>query len=108
VRTTVIAVLAIVTLSAGQQTKTFAGTVSDDMCARADHSGMRMGSNDAECTNACVSAHGTAYVLFDGKSAYKLSGSQPFEKFAGQKARVVGTLDAKTRTIRVESITQAE
>lgn len=107
-RTAVVALLVTVALSAAQDRKTFEGRISDDMCAKADHSGMRMGSNDAECTNACVGAHGAAYVLFDGKSAYKLSGSQPFEKFAGQKARVVGTLDAKTRTIRVESITPEE
>jgi hypothetical protein len=108
VKTAGIALLVSITLLAAQDTKTFNGRISDDICAKADHSGMRMGSNDAECTNACVSAHGAAYVLFDGKSAYKLSGSQPFEKFAGRNARVVGTLDARTQTIRVESITQGE
>ncbi len=66
---------------------------------------MRMGSNDAECTTACVGAHDAAYVLFDGKNVYKLSGKAPIEKFAGQKVHVSGTLDAKTQTIRVESIT---
>ncbi len=91
--------------AAAQETKTFAGVISDDICARGDHSHMRMGSNDAECTTACVSAHGAAYVLFDGRNVYKLSGKAPIEKFAGQKVRVSGALDAKTQTIRVESIT---
>jgi len=30
------------------------------------------------------------------------------EKFAGKKVKVKGTLDAKTKTIRVESITPAK
>ncbi len=60
------------------------------MCARGDHSKMRMGSNDAECTNACVESHGAAYVLFDGKVSYTLKGKQPLQKLAGQKVQVVG------------------
>jgi hypothetical protein len=66
-----------------------------------------MGSTDAECTNACVDAHGAVYVLYDGKTAYTLSGRQTLEKFAGQKVNVIGVLDAKTRTIEVDSITPA-
>ena len=102
------ALLVVASQSAGQGKQTFVGAITDDMCARADHSGMRMGPNDAECTKACVSAHGASYVLFDGKSAYVLSDQKLPEKFAGQKVSVVGTLDAKTKTIRVESITAAK
>jgi len=87
-----------------QDAKTFAGTVSDEMCAKADHSQMRMGADDAECTKECVSAHGSAFVLYDGSTAYRLSSSEPLEKFAGRRVKVVGTLDANTRTIRVASI----
>jgi hypothetical protein len=43
-------------------------------------------------------------VLYDGKSAYVLSDQKTPEQFAAQQVRVVGTLDAKTKTIRVESI----
>ena len=68
---------------------------------------MRMGSNDAECTIACVSAHGAMYVLYDGKELYTLSDQQTPEKFAGKKVTVTGTLDAKTRIIQVGSITAA-
>jgi hypothetical protein len=69
---------------------------------------MRMGSTDAECTIACVSAHGAPYVLFDGKETFSLSDQQAPEKFAGKKVNVSGTLDAKTKTIRVESISEAK
>lgn len=101
------ALLAIAALSAAQGKQTFTGTISDAMCAKGDHSQMRMGSTDAECTNACVDAHGAVYVLYDGKTTYSLSGRQTLEKFAGQKVRVIGMLDAKTRTIQVDSITPA-
>ena len=69
---------------------------------------MRMGPSDAECTKACVSAHGAAYVLFDGKNVYALTDQHTPEKFAGQKVRIVGTLDAKTKTIHVDSMTAAK
>jgi hypothetical protein len=92
--------------AAGKQT--FTGTITDSMCDRADHSQMRMGPTDAECTTACVSAHGATYVLYDGKEAYMLSNQQTPEKFAGKKVTVTGTLDAKTKTIQVDSISAAK
>src|SRR5262247_1802093 len=97
----------LASISSGQSKQTFTGTITDDMCAKADHSGMRMGPNDAECTKACVALHGAAYVLYDGKSAYVLSDQKLPEKFAGQKVTVTGALDAKTKSIRVESIKEA-
>jgi hypothetical protein len=100
----VIALLAGIALSAGAGAETFVGTIADDMCVTADHSHMRMGSTDAECTVACVDAHGAAYVLYDGRNAYTLSARQTLERFAGQSVRITGTLDAKTRTIRVDSV----
>lgn len=69
---------------------------------------MQMGPTDAECTIACVAAHGATYVLYDGKNVYTLSDQQTPEKFAGRKVRVVGTLDAGARTIQVDSIAAAE
>lgn len=69
---------------------------------------MRMGPTDAECTVACVNAHGASYVLYDGKNAYTLSDQKTPEKFAGKKVTVAGTLDAKTKTIQVESISAAK
>jgi hypothetical protein len=104
----VFALLLLVAQSSAPAKQTFTGIVTDDMCAKGDHSGMRMGPNDAECTKACVALHNAAYVLYDGKSAYVLSDQKLPEKFAGQKVTVTGTLDAKTKGIRVESITPAK
>ena len=98
----------VVTLVSAQKPQTFSGTISDNMCARADHSKMKMGSNDAECANACAESHGAAYVLFDGKMTYTLKGKTELKKFAGQKVQVTGSLDAKTSTIQVDSINAAK
>jgi hypothetical protein len=96
-----------VALSAAQETQTFTGVITDDMCPTGTHSHMRMGPTDAECARACIMAHGGAYVLYDGKSAYVLSDQKTPEKYAAQRVQVVGTLDEKTKTIRVASIVPA-
>ena len=100
--------LAVAALSAPQARQTFIGTITDNICAKAGHAQMRMGPTDAECTTACVGTHGAAYVLSDGKDVYTLSDQRTPEKFAGQKVRVIGTLDVKTRTIQVESISASK
>jgi hypothetical protein len=103
----ILSLLVVCTVAAAQSKQKFTGTITDDMCSAGDHSRMRMGSNDAECTMACVSAHGALYVLSDGKTFYNLSDQKTPEKFAGKKVTVTGTLDAKTRTIATESINPA-
>lgn len=90
--------------AAAQSKQTIVGTITDDMCATADHSKMRMGNNDAECAKACVDAHGAAYVVYDGKAAYGLSDQKTAATLVAKRVRVVGTVDAKTKKIAVESI----
>jgi type 1 fimbria pilin len=103
-----ILLLTAAALAAAPGKQTFTGTITDDMCGKADHSQMRMGPTDAECTVACVSAHGALYVLYDGKNIYTLSDQQTPEKFAGRRVKVIGTLDNKTKTIQVDSIAAAK
>jgi uncharacterized protein DUF5818 len=93
---------------AAQSPQTFVGTITDDMCAKEGHASMRMGPTDAECTKACIDAHGAEYVLANGTSVYTLSDQKMPEKFAGQRVRVTGTLNAKTRAIQVQSISAAK
>jgi len=96
--------LAVAACAAPPAAQTFTGIITDSMCPTGDHSGMRMGPTDAECTIACIQIHGAEYVLYDGKSAYVLSDQKTPEKFAAKKVTVKGTLDAKTNKIQVESI----
>lgn len=100
--------LIIAAFAAAQGKRKFTGTITDSMCAEADHSRMRMGPTDAACVIACIDAHGAQYVLYDGKQAYTLSDQKTPEKFAGKRVTVVGMLDAKTKTIQVDSITAAK
>jgi hypothetical protein len=104
----IVILLAAASLSAVQGKQTFTGTITDNMCARANHSQMQMGPTDAECVTACVSAHGATYVLYDGTNVYELSDQKTPEKFAAKRVTVTGMLDAKTKTIKVDSITAAK
>ena len=99
-----LSLLIVVSLSAAQEPQTFTGTITDSECATGDHARMQMGPTDAECVRACIDAHGATYVLYDGTTAYALSDQDAPAKFAAQKVTIVGTLDARTKTIRVRSI----
>jgi hypothetical protein len=103
-----LALFVIGALTAAPEKQTFTGIVTDSMCPNGDHSGMRMGPTDAECTVACVMVHGATYMLWDGKNAFDLSDQQTPEKFAAKKVTVIGTLDIKTKTIQVASIIAAK
>lgn len=108
-RIAIVTILAAVAALAAPPAKhTFTGVITDSMCDDGDHSHMRMGSNDAECTKACIDAHGASYVLYDGKQSYTLSDQITPEKFAGKRVTVTGTLDVKAKAIHVESITAAK
>jgi hypothetical protein len=101
-------VLGAVAALAAPPRQSFTGVITDSMCEKGDHSGMRMGPTDAECTKACVDIHGASYVLYDGRDTYTLSDQKTPERFAGKRVTVNGTLDAKTKTIHVESVTAAK
>jgi hypothetical protein len=104
----VVSAVLLATLAVPQGKQKFTGTITDSMCETGDHSRMKMGPTDGECTVACVQAHGALYVLFDGKEVYTLSDQQAPEKFAGKKVTVTGTLDAKAKKIQVESMVAAK
>jgi hypothetical protein len=95
-------------LFANPAPQTFIGVITDSMCPKGDHSQMQMGATDADCTAACISVHGAEYVLYDGKDVYMLSDQRTPGKFAGKKVKVLGTLDAGSKKIQVDSITAAK
>jgi hypothetical protein len=100
--------LTVTLAGAASAAEKFNGVITESMCDDANHSHMQMGPTDAECTIACVRMHDATYVLYDGKVAYALSDQKTPEKFAAKKVTVTGTLDAKTKTIQVESISAAK
>lgn len=94
-------------MAPAQSRPSFTGVITDSMCDNGDHSVMRMGPTDAECTIACIEDHDASYLLYDGKEAYFLSDQETPRKFAGKKVIVTGTLDAAKKTIHVEKIVLA-
>jgi hypothetical protein len=85
----------------------FTGTITDDMCEKADHKDMKMGS-DEKCVQECIKGMNGKYVLYDGKESYKLSDQKAPAKFAAKKVTVTGTLDSATKTIKVDKIEAAK
>ena len=98
---------AAMAFAAGPQT--FTGLITDNMCDNGDHKEMKMGP-DPKCVVECVKGMNGKYVLYDAaaKTAYVLSDQKTPEKFAAKKVAVTGTLDEKTKTIKVDSIKAAK
>ena len=103
----VLAFVLLTALEPVQRPQTFTGTITDSMCPAGNHSQMRMGPTSAECTIACVNAHGATFVLYDGKTMLGLSDQKSAEKFAGKKVKVTGTLDEKTKVVKVQSMAES-
>lgn len=87
--------------------QTFTGVITDEMCGKPDHKAMNMGS-DAKCVTECVKGMNSKYALHDGKTLYKLSDQKLPAAFAAKNVTVTGTLDEKTKTIKVEKIVAAK
>jgi hypothetical protein len=97
---------------AGEGVRTFRGEISDSQCAMNVHSlthshqemlkskGL-MGGTSAECATHCAKKMGGEFVLAAGKEVYHLDNQAEVEKFAGQRVKISGRLDAKAKTIHV-------
>jgi hypothetical protein len=94
--------------------KIFRGEVSDSQCALNVHSLTRsheemlksksMGGTSRSCSQYCIEHLGGELVLSSGATVFRLDNQSAARQFVGQKAKVVGTLDPKTKTIHIVSI----
>lgn len=92
------------------RTRTLVGNIADSQCGLS-HAKMQeaggMGSDDKACTLKCVEMGGK-FVLADRahKVVYALDEESQAKarEFAGQKVKITGQVDAKTKTIHVVSI----
>ena len=83
--------------------KVFTGVITDTMCGAKPHSSMLKDKTDAECTRIC--ARGSSqYALYDGTAVMKLSDQKASEKLAGQRVRVTGSYDEKSKVLKVAAI----
>src|ERR1700680_4444130 len=94
--------------------KIFHGEVSDSQCALNVHSLTRsheemlksksMGGTSRSCSQYCIEHLGGELVLSSGATVLRLDNQSAARQYVGQKAKVVGTLDPKTKTIHIASI----
>jgi len=115
---TYIAALAVMctclSVARGGDEKTFKGEIADSQCALNVHSLSQSHKemmamkpeikSDMDCARYCVKERGGRYVLQTKDKVYKLDAQVLAEQWAGQKVKVVGSLDSKTNTITVENI----
>ena len=104
-KTIAMILLAAAAALAAPANRTFTGVITDKMCG-ADHSMMNV-KPDAKCVRECVKA-GSEYALVSGGKVYTLSNAKSADTYAAQKVTVTGTLDEKTNTIAVNSISPAK
>jgi hypothetical protein len=89
-------------LSVAGAAETYTGIVTDTMCGDKPHTMFKDHTNP-ECVRMCVKGP-YVYALRDGTTIRKLSDQKTPAKFAAQKVKVTGTYDAKSNTIKVDSI----
>lgn len=112
--TTSMAVILTAPSTPGANDKTYDGEIADSQCAFGVHSLHRShqemiamghaGSTPADCTRYCVNYRGGRYVLETKHDVFKLDNQEMAGQNAGQKVKLVGTLDPKTNIIQVKSI----
>jgi hypothetical protein len=106
--------LGTVPLAAGGSARAaFYGEISESQCAMNVHSLSRshqemtakktLGTDRASCARACV-GRGGEWVLSSGDVVYCLKSQNGIQEFAGQRVKVIGSLDPKTNTIDNSSI----
>src|SRR5258708_31621264 len=98
----------------GGDEKVFTGKIGDTQCAMNVHSldkshkemlkVQSVGKTAADCTLYCIKNRGGRFVLQYKDKVYRLDKPELVEPYAGQKVRVIGTLDPQTDTIEVHRI----
>lgn len=101
-------------VAAGQDGRVFRGEISDNQCAQNVHSLTRshqemlksksMGGTANTCSRFCVEHLGGYLVLSSDKDVFRLDRSDLVHGFEGQKVKVTGVLDAKSKQIHVLKI----
>ena len=92
--------------AAAGKPRTFTGVITDTMCGAKHTMGI---TPDDKCVRECVKMDPNKwkYALVVGKEVYVLSDQKTPDKFAAQKVTVTGTLDAKTKVIKVDKMEAA-
>ncbi len=95
--------------------QTFRGEIADTQCALNVHSLSQSHKEmiamepsvktNAGCARFCVKQRGGKFILQTKDKVYRLDKQELAEPHAGLAVRIVGSLDPKTNTISIHSIT---
>ena len=95
--------------------QTFRGEIADTQCALNVHSLSQSHKEmiamepsvktNADCARFCVKQRGGKFVLQTKDKVYRLDKQELAEPHAGVAVKIAGTLDPKTNTIAIHSIT---
>jgi hypothetical protein len=106
--------LALVAHGSDEKPETFTGVIADSQCALNVHSLTRshsemmknknMGGTPTSCTRYCIKYLGGDYVLAHGDVVYRIENQERVEPFAGEKVKITGTLEPKSKVIHVDGI----
>jgi hypothetical protein len=96
----------------------FRGEIGDTQCALNVHSMTRshtemlkskkMGGTPGACASYCVQYLGGDFVLSTKREVYRLDNQEKVSLFAGQRVKITGTLESKTKTIHIVDIEPAQ
>jgi len=99
---------------ANEKVHVFVGEIADSQCSMNVHSLTRsheemlkrksMGGTSRNCTLYCIQYLGGELVLSSKENVFRLDNQERVHDYAGQKVKITGTLEPKTKTIRVEKI----
>src|SRR5271156_6178166 len=109
-----VGILAAASAACGQSAQVFHGEISDSQCALNIHSLTRshqemlksksMGGTANTCSVYCIEHLGGYLVLSNDKDVYRLDRADLVHGFEGQKVKINGVLDPRTKTIHVLKI----
>jgi hypothetical protein len=101
-----------------EKPRIFHGEVADTQCALNVHSLTRshpemlksknMGGTPGACASYCVRYLGGDLVLSSKNDVYRLDNQDKARQFVGEKVKITGTLEPKSKTIHVVAIEAVE
>ena len=111
-------VAALLAHATDEKPRVFHGQIADTQCALNIHSLTRShaemlkskatGGTEGSCAIYCVRYLGGDFVLSSKGAVYRLDNQEKAREFAGQRVNVTGTLEPKSKTIRLIEIEPAD
>jgi len=111
-------VTALLAHAGDEVTRTFRGQIADTQCALNIHSLTRShaemlkskatGGTEGSCATYCVRYLGGDFVLSSKNEVYRIDNQDKVPGFAGQKVKITGTLESKSKTIHLLEIEAVE